>query len=469
MSSSPMIRRIQKFSGSHNRFKIPKKGRIRIALAVILLIASIKFISSIPSESAPVKKENEKKAKENLLSCVNSQQKPVMKIGKRLESKNLKKVIKTFGITLAPEHIIVNGDDSLKLFLSVDTALQNYAGKLFRRYRPRYAAAAAIDPVTGRVLSLVSYTNKGEMNRGDDLYFKSIFPAASIFKTVTAAAAIEQANMHAGSEIAHSGRNHTLYRSQLERTLARFNNISLERAFAYSINPVFGRIALFNLKRGILEQYGRRFGFDSEIPFELDTEISEMYSLDSDFAIAEMASGFNQETSISPLFGSLIASAVSENGVIPRPSIIDSVYSREKETNVYVRKREIWRKAIEESTAHELKKIMSKVPVYGTARKSFRNLARSTRYNMYEYGGKTGSVDKEDLGRVDWFVGFARHPEKRDRRIAVGVVTTHSAYWTVRSSFIASEMMLDFIRGRENEAELLAAQANSSDEGGNLQ
>lgn len=453
-----MIRRINKLPGSKNKFRIPKKGRIRFFLVLILIIAAGKISNSFFSSEPPSPPEN--KNSENLLSCVNSGSKnaPRIKVGKTLDFEDVKELVNTFGISsISPKKVCLNGKDTLHLSLSADTALQSYSRRLLERYRPRYGAVAALDPVSGRVLCLVSYTHEGEKDRGNDLYLKSIFPAASVFKTVTAAAAIEQANMNARSTIAHAGRNHTLYKFQLEKELERQREVTLESAFAYSINPVFGRIALFNLKEGALKDYGNRFGFNSPIPFELDNEINEMFSPDSDFAIAELASGFNQQTSISPLFGALIASAVSEDGFIPRPTIVDTVWSSKRDTTLYVRSTEIWRKALNRSTANELKRIMMKVPIYGTARKSFRTLRRSTVYNVYEYGGKTGSVSKQGLGRVDWFVGFARHPHVKDRRIALGVVTTHGAYWTVHSSYIASELMLDFIRSKEKEAKTVAA------------
>lgn len=453
-----MIRRINKLPGSKNRFRIPKKGRIRFFLIIVFVIAAVRISESIFSSNPP-SPPPEKQNSESLLSCMSKESEHAtrIKLGKKLDFEDVKTLVNTFGIgRLSPKKVFINGKDTLHLSLSLDTALQSYAGRLLERYRPRYGAVAALDPVSGRVLCLASYTHEGEKYIGNDLYLKSIFPAASVFKTVTAAAAIEQANMNARSTIAHAGRNHTLYKFQLEKVLERQREFTLENAFAYSINPVFGRIALFSLEKGTLKDYGNRFGFNSTVPFELDNEINEMFSPDSDFAVAELASGFNQHTSISPLFGALIASAVSEDGFIPRPTLIDSVWSSKRNTTLYVRGREVWRKALNRSTANELKRIMAKVPVYGTARNSFRTLRRSTIYNVYEYGGKTGSVSKQGLGRVDWFVGFARHPHDKERRIALGVVTTHGAYWTVHSSYIASELMLDFIRAKEKEVEIVA-------------
>ena len=331
-------------------------------------------------------------------------------------------------------------NDTLTLSLSIDTALQQYANRLFRRYKPRYGAAAVIDPATGRVLALASFAGEGEDIDGGNLYVRSIFPAASVFKTVVAAAGVEHAKMNARTAIPHYGRHHTLFRTQLVENLRVSKDITLIDAFAYSVNPAFGRIALFHTNKDAVIDFGRRFGFHDTIPFEVDSEVSVMLSPDSDFSIAEFASGFNRETKISPLFGALLAGAVSADGIIYRPTVVDSIHSSLRDTSVYIRETEIWRRALKEPTATEMRRLMSAVTRYGTARTNYRPLRESQRLRHFEYGGKTGNVNQLGLGRVDWFVGYARNPNDKNQQVAVGVVTTHGEYWTVQSSFIAAEL-----------------------------
>jgi cell division protein FtsI/penicillin-binding protein 2 len=336
-------------------------------------------------------------------------------------------------------------DDTLSLYLSIDTSIQAYATRLLRRYKPRYGAVAAIDPSTGRVLALASFAGEGEPIDGSDLYLKSIFPAASVFKTVVAAAGIERGGMNRNSKIKHFGRSTTLYRSQLVENLKVSQDISLQDAYAYSNNPAFGRIALFNVNKNIISDYGRRFGFLDTIPFEFDVDVSAMLNPDSGFSIAEFASGFNRETMLSPILGALLAGAICENGAINAPTVIDSIRSSKRDTLVYNRTANVWRRAVKESTAAELRWLMTKVTHYGTARTTFRPVRESQRYRHYEFGGKTGNVNQRGLGRVDWFVGFARNPNNKNQRIAVGVVTTHGEFWTVKSNYIAAELFKKYI------------------------
>ncbi|MDR3013274.1 MAG: hypothetical protein LBU70_08710 [Chitinispirillales bacterium] len=359
---------------------------------------------------------------------------------------DVRQLFKTHDIGIgASRQTVIVDKDTLTISLSIDTVLQRFAQTLFRRYKPRYAAAAAIDPATGRVLALASFANEGEELDGSDLYLKSIFPAASVFKTIVAAAGIERAGMNSQTAIPHYGRNHTLFMSQIQENLRVSRDVTLQDAFAYSINPAFARIALFNTNKDAVFDVGQRFGFNESIPFELDADTSVMFYPEGDFSIAEFASGFNRKTLISPLFGAMIAAAVCQGGIIFEPTIVDSVTSSRRDTVVYTREHNIWRRAIRESTASELRQLMTSVTRYGTARNQFRPLRTSNRFGRYEYGGKTGNVNKLGLGRVDWFVGYAKDPNNKDRRIAVGVVTTHGEFWTVHSSFIAGELFRRYI------------------------
>jgi len=471
--SPPKRRGATKGALGPRSFKIPEKGRIRVVLAaVVLTILIVKFagpcgggkktkaVAAVDTINAVDTNKAADKAKR-----VNAN-KAVKKAvpDNKTAFVDLRRLVKEYdiGVTASRQQIAVpasgaekgffnrgkdkdGGTDTLYVSLSVDTTLYKYAMSMFRQYKPRYAAVAAVDPSTGRVLALASYAGEGEAMDGKELYLRNRFPAASVFKTIVAAAAIERGGMHGKTVLEHFGRNHTLYTAQLRKDLKVSREITLEDAYAYSVNPVFARIALFKINKDIVAEYGRRFGFNETIPFEYDVDISEMFAPDTGFSVAEFASGFNRKTTITPLMGALLAGAICENGVIFDPTVVDTVRSLRGDSCVYVRKTNVWRRAVKERTAAELRGLMTKVTHYGTARNTFRRLRESPRYNAFEFGGKTGSVNQVGLGRVDWFVGFARNPNNKSQRIAVGVVTTHGDYWTVHSSYIAAELIKKYI------------------------
>lgn len=427
---SPMMRRVR--HGNSLKLRFPKKGRIRLVL-ILLLIGVILKLGVKSLESGTQKKEVGQALPSEL-----------KKRGETIGFKDISTILKQSSVNISSDFdTVTHGKNSYVFHYSLDSSLQKLGNTLMKRYKPLYGAIVAIHPNTGRVLSIISYNNDSVANLGN-LYCRSIFPAASIFKTITAAAAIESANFDAQSLVKHAGRNHTLYKFQLEKELRQFTEIPFEKAYALSINPVFARIGIYTLGKQALHQYSQKFGFDTPIPFELDIEMSHASSPDSNFDIAELASGFNQETTLSPLHGALMASAISEKGRMPLPFIVDSVTI--SDSCIYKAQKGVWKNPIKEHTASELRKMMQSVSRYGTARKSFRYIRQSSRFDNIEYGGKTGSVDKDSVGRVDWFVGFARDPEDPQKRIAIGVVTAHGAYWTVHSSFIAAEYFRIFLR-----------------------
>jgi cell division protein FtsI/penicillin-binding protein 2 len=409
--------------------KIPKRGRIRVVLVLIGLI--IVCINLFKRSSADAAKPRVSKSKEPGLFTRQTTMTHDDICGiLRLRSPNF----------LSSTDTVFWGRKPVVMHFSIDTVLQRHVMRLYQRYHPKYGAFTAIEPTTGRVLALVSYTNEAEPSLGDDLYARAIFPSASVFKVITAAGAIDKAGLTSQSPLRTAGSNHTLYRSQLVQNLRYAKEVPLEEAFAFSINPVFARIGIYLLGQTGVMEYAQKFGFGDTIPFELDTDRPRTYEPDSMFALAEQASGFNRQTVISPLFGALIASTATNHGSMPVPTLVDSVTDAKTGEVIYKRTSAIWRTPIKRRTAEELASMMTETARYGTARKPFNVLRRSNRFSTVDFGGKTGNVEN-NLGRIDWYVGFARHRLDPERQLAVGAVSIHGAYWTVHSSYLAASAM----------------------------
>ncbi len=480
-NQSPLLKKAER-RNSRNGLRIPRKGRIRIAVLLTGAVLFYKFAVSKEGAQTGSSLQNSTKAvfeaPVEQSKTVADSMKEEAATGKaprlRLPFVGPRELTRNDIAEILIDHRpnLNNAGDTLKsngrrlaIHYSIDSVVQNYAKRLFVRYHPMYGAAVAVHPSTGRVLALVSYTNPESEPIAHDLYNKCLFPAASVIKLVTAAGAVEMGKLNSSSQIRAVGRNHTLYKSQLTPNPSQYRDISLRDAFAYSINPTFGRLGIYILKSMGLQEYGEKFGFNAPIPFDLPTETPIMSVADSNFAIAEIASGFNQRTLISPLFGALLASAVPAGGCMPTPFLVDSAVDVTTGENVYTAKPRLWRKPVTEKTAETLSDLMESVARYGTARKAFRYIKSSRRFDDIEYGGKTGNVNRDSLGRVDWFVGFAHHPIDEKQRIAVGVVTVHGPYWTVHSSYLGAEIMRKHIRTIQINAEkTLQAEKNKEKE-----
>jgi membrane peptidoglycan carboxypeptidase len=456
---SPMMKRVKGTYGI--RRYIPRKGLIRILLVIIGIVVGINLFYSFSNKNKEEKSGNSKAEKQKLDKIQKAESRKKNKERKKTEKNNGESNIPDVKYALSFDDVaklvrqnaalLTSGVDTLQegsrsyyAYYSLDSSLQELGNRLFKQYHPKYGAVVAIDPTSGRVLSLLSYTNDSVPTIASDLYCRNIFPAASVFKTITASAAIEKAGYSSESIVRHVGRKSTLYKYQLSRDVANFTEMPFEDAYAHSINAVFARIAIYVLGEAAILETGNKLGFNSDIPFELPCEKSVLNSTDTVFNLAELASGFNEHTRMSALHGAMIAGAICENGTMYKPFIVDSMTSTDNSV-LYKHDKSEWRTPLKEGTCRELRQMMRAVARKGTARKSFNLIRQTSSFDTLEYGGKTGSVDKDTTGRVDWFIGFVRNPESKKERMAIGVVTVHGANWTVHSSYIAAEYFRNYI------------------------
>ena len=98
---------------------------------------------------------------------------------------------------------------------------------------------------------------------------------------------------------------------------------TFRKAFAASNNSVFGKIGIYDLGQQTLNRYAERFRFNSQIPFDLPVEISAITVPEDDFGLAEIASGFNKTTLLSPLHAALLSSVAVNTGRMPRCETIE--------------------------------------------------------------------------------------------------------------------------------------------------
>lgn len=350
------------------------------------------------------------------------------------------------------EVMVAGRPEKATVAYTFDNDLQAEIEDLFKQYVPDYGAFVALDPATGRVLALVSQERQGRTSRlheslQENLALRATFPSASVFKVVTAAAAIAEQKFTADTRIAFNGANHTLYRSNvLKNTSNRWTRtISLRDAFANSINTVFARIGAFSLGAEKLGDYARRFGFNREIASDLPVQSGHAaIEEDSDsWQLAEAASGFTRETTMSPLQGALIAATLVNEGKMVSPYAVESVQLRDGE-KVYSASIGVPEQAVQPAVAEEVLDLMRQTVISGTSRKSFRGFSRRTG-SMVDVGGKTGSLTGlNPRGKYDWFVGFGKRGQ---RSIALAALTIHKDQWRVKSSYLARRAIERYLLG----------------------
>ena len=328
---------------------------------------------------------------------------------------------------------------------SLDTDLQAYMIEQMDwrspRYTPRYLGIVVMDPVTGRVLSMTGFDRD---NKTGNPCIMGKFPAASIFKIVTAAAAVETCDLKPNSKVSFNGGKYTLYKSQIKENTNKYTNrILFKDSFAQSVNPVFGKIGALRLGKNTLEKYALAFGFNRDIGFEIPVAPSRVQLSEKPYQWAEIACGFNRNTTLSPLHGAMLASAVANHGILIEPSIFDRV-SDDKGKTVYVNHPAIIHQAITPQTSETIMDLMQTTIKSGTCRKAFRGRKKDSILKRLTIGGKTGSIyNRHRDARFDWFVGFAADKQST-AQIAIAVVVGHGDYIGTRASQYARLAMKEY-------------------------
>ncbi len=294
----------------------------------------------------------------------------------------------------------------------------------------RYVGIVVMDPDSGRILAMTGF-DKTQASSNPCI---TGFPAASIFKIVTAAACIESCGYNPQTIFVFNGGKHTLYKHQLQEREDRYSQkITLQDAFAQSVNPVFGKIGVQHLGPVLLQKHAEAFGFNHDIDFELPVSPSRIAFSEEPYHLAEISCGFNRDTTISPLHGAMLSCAVFNRGQMIAPGIVDAVVDENGKT-LYQHQREMICKAVSPETSRMIGSMMEETVVSGTCRKSFSGYRNDKTLSRLDMGGKTGSIDNASHDvRLDWFVGFARD-NNGPGKLAVSVVVGHERYIGTRAS-----------------------------------
>ncbi|MCW7753672.1 penicillin-binding transpeptidase domain-containing protein [Desulfobotulus sp. H1] len=294
------------------------------------------------------------------------------------------------------------------------------------RGMPELLALVVMEPETGKIRGLAG--TRGGAQGGDPSVPFTVHPAASIFKIVAAVAAMELQGLTPDSPLFFNGDMYTLYKRQMSQQEHRHTNrISFKDAFAQSVNPVFGKLGYHDLKKSGLREYATRFGFSGPAPKgTLPVPQNQIHLSDTPYSWAEIASGFNRRTLISPLHGASIAAAVVSDGRMPPPHIIEKVMDADNRIR-YQGYGESVQQAMKKETADAMRVLMNRTVSSGTSSRIFRGQQRDRILKNLEIGGKTGSISNHSRDiRYDWFVGYAVHPD--GRKIVVSVMVGHGAY-----------------------------------------
>ncbi len=323
-------------------------------------------------------------------------------------------------------------DKDMTVVFTVDPQFQNCIKKEFKRLKVKYGAYVAIDASNGKVLAAVSSLDY------PDLTFKRTFPAASTFKIVTAAAALETGIADLDTSFVCGGHDDSCSPSVWLNSRYKVKR-NLRDSFAHSSNPFFGNLGRLIGKEKLIE-FAQKFGFnrpDYGFPWGILREPLDGYDL------ALMAAGLG-ETRISPFHEALMALTVANNGVMLKPSLVEKIYDSEGNL-LFSFKREELSRVISPSTAEKIRSMMILTVKYGTVsdRKFFRMLKR--KYPQLIIGGKSGTLSELTYpeGRCEWFTGFMEYDGKR---VAFSSLAVNGSKYYISGYELGAVASMDFVK-----------------------
>ena len=349
--------------------------------------------------------------------------------------------VKLTNVSSAETYHVETPGGRFELETTIDRDLQRFAMELLSRSMTQHSAAVVIRPDNGQILAMASYENNGNGETGENICLRADFPAASLFKIVAAAAAIEVRGMNPETPLVFRGQKYTLYKSQLKEDKGKKGRrqgtkTTLREAFSDSINPVFGKIGIHHLGVDLISEYAERFLFNRPIPFDLPVSPSRYVKPMDDYEVAEVASGFNKRTLISPLHASLVTASIAHGGTMMEPWLIKRVRSDAGET-LYEATPSVLASPINKQTASKMMVLMEGTVVEGTAKRAFRPLQRKRELRYVDLGAKTGTINgATDHCKYEWMTVYAL-PSDGDGGLCITVMTAHGEKMGVRAKDIA--------------------------------
>ncbi|WDC85812.1 penicillin-binding transpeptidase domain-containing protein [Caloramator sp. mosi_1] len=263
------------------------------------------------------------------------------------------------------------------------------------------------------------------------------YPPGSVFKIVTAAAALENID-----DIDDYKNNCDGILKLGEKNIKDFKEekhgkVNIKNAFKVSCNNTFAKLGL-KLGYDVLKNQAEKFLFNKEIyikddyaKIKIKPAVYEFKERD-DFSIGISAIG-QHEVKVNPMTMALMTCAIANKGTIMQPYILDSIVNYRGNLK-YKTKPEKLSESIDVKTAEKIKDYMILTVKEGTAKRARHNI---------KIAAKTGTAENVSGKEPhSWFVAFA---PADNPQIVIAVVVENGGAGSGRALDIAKEAILNFL------------------------
>lgn len=290
--------------------------------------------------------------------------------------------------------------------LTVDHNIQSYAYKLLGN---RKGSIVLMNPKTGEIYSMISspsFNPSTLKENWDDIVANEdspllnratmgMYTPGSIFKVITATAALENKNTdeiyNCKGSINIDGYVLKDYKGEAH------GEVDLEKALVDSCNVAFSQIGL-DVGTDKLKRASEKYLLNDNIPFDLRTAKSifpEKIQSKPELGASAIGQG---KILVTPLNMAMVASAVANQGDMMKPVLVKKIINS-KGRVLKKDETELLSRATSPEVAEQLKSMMIDVVEKGTG--------RNAKIKNIKVAGKTGTAENETGKEHAWFIGFA--------------------------------------------------------------
>lgn len=317
--------------------------------------------------------------------------------------------------------------DGLNLVLTIDETIQYIAERAladaYHKYKAKGAMIIVMDTRTGAILALANqptydlehYSHSGEESRTNRAV-TYVYEPGSVFKVVTAAAALEQGKFTEKDKIFCENGKYKIA-SNILTDHHPHGTLSFTEVFSVSSNIGVAKIAQ-KLGGGAVYQYAKKFRFGMLTGIDLKGEAKGWLKDPSRWSKTSIgAVPIGYEVTVTPLQLLCMMTAVANDGAYLQPFVVRYIQDKQGHVVKSFAPKVLAEHVIEGKTARRVKEILVDVVEHGTAKQA--------RIEGVRVAGKTGTARKVVNGAYaegKYYATFAGFAPADDPRLAAIVI-----------------------------------------------
>lgn len=316
---------------------------------------------------------------------------------------------------------------------TLDSAVQDAASSAMKGIQ---GAAVALDPKSGAILAMVSNptfdpndlashdleevsANYTKLNEADarpmlNRSINEVYPPGSVFKVVTAAAALStgdytEDSMLPGPAVLDLPGTSADLPNHDDRACGPNDEVTMTEALTVSCNTAFAQLGM-DIGADALQTQAAKFGFGDSVSVPMRVTPSSVPAELNKPQLAQASIG-QYDVQATPMQMAMVAAGIANDGVVMNPYLVQSVISSDLSVIESAKEQEL-SKAVTPEVAASLTRMMESVVENGTGRRA--------QIPGVAVAGKTGTAQHGEGRKAHaWFISFA---PADDPEIAVAVI-----------------------------------------------